>query len=276
MSTIETLDDWNALLENCGCCQMPACPPPELECQSMSGAGFLDGYGGTPGLNEGAMYLKTRYDYLDGGWILYTLSGAVRADLGGNAVMDEITVDVTNGGNLTGGNTRTYQGPVSVATARSSAYSAMLGELDFTDPQFSKGNGCQAHRVHQVPWHGVGTYLSFACLLVQFVRYRWKIPSHFTGTYFKITWDEVFFPPDYDPQSPDGPQPSPISRDLTATWEGPGDPDDPQSWVAADWRAMNPPDQPGETRVVNIRFECYNSPYGNKPQVTGEAVDLGD
>jgi len=46
--------------------------------------------------------------------------------------------------------------------------------------------------------------------------------------------------------------------------------------MATDWRALNPPAQPGETRLVNIRFECYHTPYGNKPQVTGEAVDLGD
>ena len=276
MSTIETLDDWNTRLGDCGCCLMPVCPTPELECQSMSGAGFLSGYGGTWGYNEGDAYLKTRYSFQGGGWILYTQSGAIMANLGNKDVMDEITVDVTNGGNLTGGSTTTYEGAVSVATARSSSYAAMMGALDFTDSDFSIGSYCQAYRVHQIPWHGEGSYLSFACLLVQFVRYRWKIPTDFKGTYFKITWDEVYFPPDYDPDNPDSPQPSPVNRDLTVTWEGPGDPEDPQSWMATDWRALNPPDQPGETRLVNIRFECYHTPYGNKPQVTGEAVDLGD
>jgi hypothetical protein len=223
-----------------------------------------------------AIYLKTRYTYFDGGWILYTQSGAILADLGNKDVMDEISVDVTSGGDLTGGITgTTYEEAVSVATARSSSYAEMLGALDFTDSDFSLGSYCQAYRVHQIPWHGAGSYLSFACLLVQFVRYRWKIPTDFKGIYFKITWDEVFFPAEHDPENPDSPQPSSINRDLTVTWEGPGDMDDPQTWEAGDWRAMDPPEQPGESRVVNIRFECYRSPnFGNKPQVTGEAIDL--
>jgi len=277
MSAIETLEDWNGRLDDCGCCRMPACPEPELECESMSGAGFLSGYGGTYGFNEDDAYLKTRYSYKAGGWILYTLSGAVRADLGNKDVMAEISVDVTTGGDLTGGQTAiTYEEPVSVATARSTSYAAMLGALDFTNPQFSKGSYCQAYRIHQIPWHGEGAYLSFACLLVQFVRYRWKIPTDFTGSHFKITWDEVFFPPGYDPENPNGPQPSPVNRDLTATWTGPGNPQVATSWEASSWRALNPLAQPGEIRLVNIRFECYRTPYGNKPQVTGEAVDLPD
>ena len=108
----------------------------------------------------------------------------------------------------------------------------MLGALDFTNPQFSKGSYCQAYRVHQIPWHGEGAYLSFACLLVQFVRYRWKIPTDFTGSYFKITWDEVFFPPGYDPENPNSPQPSPVNRDLTVTWTAPAIPQVATSWEA--------------------------------------------
>ncbi|MEI6606592.1 MAG: hypothetical protein WCP35_14890 [Verrucomicrobiota bacterium] len=274
MSTIETLDDWNERLANCECCLMPVCPTPELECESMFGAGFLSGYGGTWGFNEGEAYLKTRFTYQSGVWILYTQSSAIQANLGGKGVMDEITVALTNSGNPSGVSATAYEGAVSVATARSSSYAAMLGALDFTDSDFSIGSYCQAYRINQVPWHGAGNYLSFACLLVQFVRYRWKIPTDFTGSYFKITWDVVFFPKGYKADDSNSPSPSAINRDLTVTWKGPGDPDDPQSWLASDWRAMNPPAQPGETRLVNVRFECYHSPYGNKPQVTGEAVDL--
>ena len=278
MSAIETLDDWNGRLEDCGCCVMPACPTPELECRSLFGAGFLDGYGGTYGFNEGDAYLKTRQSFQGGGWILYTLSSAISAELGDEAILPVVprTQTITDSkGGYTGTLTTTYEGPVSVATARSTAYAAMLGALDFTDSGFSIGSYCQAYRVNQVPWHGAGGYLSFACLLVQFVRYRWKIPTDFTGTYFKITWDEVFFPQGYDPDDSNSPQPSPLNRDLTATWEGPGDLEDPQSWEASDWRTLNPPDQPGESRVVNVRFQCYRSPdFGNKPQITGEAFDL--
>ena len=258
---------------------MPECPVPLLECESLEGIGYLSGYfEGTTGFDERDAYLKTRYSFAGGGWILYTLSGAVTGYLGGHRVTDPITQDITDSPPFTGIMTSANEGPVSVATARADSYSAMLGALDFEDAQLAKGNSCGAKRIHNIPWHGAGppdssSYL-FSCLIVEFFRYRWKIPSGFTGSTFKITWDEVFFPEGYDPDDPNSPQPSPVARDLTTTWSGPGTPDDEASWLASGWRAVNPPDQPGETRVVNIRFECYTSPYGKKPQVTGEAVDL--
>ena len=33
---IETLEDWNSILEGCGCCPMPVCPVPERECESIA------------------------------------------------------------------------------------------------------------------------------------------------------------------------------------------------------------------------------------------------
>ena len=37
---------------------------------------------------------------------------------------------------------------------------------------------------------------------------------------------------------------------------------------------MDAPTDPGESRVVNIRFECYRSPqFGVRPQITGEAYE---
>ena len=33
---IETLDDWNAINTGCGCCGMPECPVPVMECESIS------------------------------------------------------------------------------------------------------------------------------------------------------------------------------------------------------------------------------------------------
>ena len=128
------------------------------------------------------------------------------------------------------------------------------------------------------------------------VRYRWKIPHTWTGSYFKITWDVLTEPdgwdatiddPDYVPPDPLPDPPPPIPqvpkpgrpsrsyvRDLTVEWIGPGtgDEDDP-SWFTP-WNDLNPPPEPGTRRIVNIRFECYHSPYGTKPQLTGEGVDL--
>ena len=265
MSAIETLDDWNGRLEDCGCCLMPVCPTPVLECQSLSGAGFLLGYGGTSGFNEGDSYLSTRQSFQGGGWILYTKDNVIQAELGNEVILPLGAQTITDSkGGYTGTLTTTYEGPVSVATARSTAYAAMVGALDFANEDFDIGSSCEASRVNRIPWHGAGSHLSFACLLVEFVRYRWKIPADFTGTYFKISWD-ILFEPAVGESSLE-------AEGVTWVWTGPGNPEDEtdESWFS-DWNELSMPSAPGKKRVVNIRFECYRSPYGNKPQVTGEA-----
>lgn len=106
---------------------------------------------------------------------------------------------------------------------------------------------------------GVGCYVAEA-------RFKWVIPETWTGSYFKVTWDVAFFPTVGDPVA--------VSTDNTWEWAGPGDPEDPETWKSGHY-IIPIPDEPGENRPVNIRFECYRSPaFGNKPQVTGEAVDL--
>jgi hypothetical protein len=40
------------------------------------------------------------------------------------------------------------------------------------------------------------------------------------------------------------------------------------------WNDLNPPPMTGTRRVINVRYVCYRSPYGVKPQLTGEGVDL--
>ena len=47
---IETKEDWNMVLEGCGCCPMPLCPVPTMECESVNGYAnasglFLNGDG---------------------------------------------------------------------------------------------------------------------------------------------------------------------------------------------------------------------------------------
>lgn len=265
MSAIETLDDWNDRLASCGCCQMPVCPIPVLECQSLSGAGFLLGYGGTPGFNEGDSYLSTRQSFQGGGWILYTRDNVIQAELGNEVILPLSAQTITDSkGGYTGALTTTYEGPVSVATARATAYAAMMGALNFTNEDFTLGNSCESSREHPIPWHGAGSHLSFACLLVEVVRYRWQIPADFTGAYFKVTWDIL--------SEPDVGEASLESEGLTCVWTGPGNPEDETdaSWFSV-WHPLSVPSSPGTKRVVNIRFECYRSPHGHKPQVTGEA-----
>lgn len=99
------------------------------------------------------------------------------------------------------------------------------------------------------------------------VRYRWQIPASHTGNYFKITWDVVTEPTDGVPT---------LESDVgTWEWAGPGNAEDPDdaSWFSG-WYDLDPPAEPGTKRVVNVRFECYRSPYGNKPQLTGEGYEL--
>jgi hypothetical protein len=96
-------------------------------------------------------------------------------------------------------------------------------------------------------------------------RFRWVIPDTHAGTYFKITWDVVFFPTTGDPVA--------VSTDNTWEWTGPGDPEDEDTWKSG-WYEIPVPEEPGENRGVNIRFECYAGPYGHLPQITGEAVEI--
>jgi len=266
--TIETLDDWNRLIAACGCCPMPSCPVPLKECQSLKGEGYHAGY---QYVND--YYLATRWDYADGGWLLYTLSGGVWASLGGKKVTPDVTTSITHSGVLRGGGNHSYVNQYTNAACCADAYAAMLAALNWNDNQMRKEAYCAA-----VAWRlkvpSTNEWQNNP-INVTFVRYRWRIPDSFEGKWFKITWDEVFFPEDYDENNPDSPQPSAVNRDLTVEWTGPGDPTKTDSWIVGDWHVMNPPPENGETRVVNVRYQCYRSPnFGNKPQVTGESFDL--
>lgn len=96
---------------------------------------------------------------------------------------------------------------------------------------------------------------------------RFRIPSTHLGSYFKITYDIAEFPSD-------GITPASfVSEDNVIEWFGPGDVGSPsgESWLTP-WFAIDPPDQDGERRVVNIRYTCYHgTKYGVKTQVTGES-----
>lgn len=100
------------------------------------------------------------------------------------------------------------------------------------------------------------------------VRFRFQIPDSWEGGYFKIIYDLVEEPDGWDSSDPDAPTRTFI-EDLEVIWTGPGSggPTDP-SWYT-DWVALRPPSRPGRRRVVNIRYECYVSPFGNKPESVG-------
>lgn len=84
---------------------------------------------------------------------------------------------------------------------------------------------------------------------------------------FDITYDVAEFPTVGDPSF--------VSQDNVVEWTGPGtgSSSDP-SWLTP-WVEIDPPEVPGERRVVNIRYTCYTgTKYGSKPQVMGEALEL--
>jgi hypothetical protein len=122
----------------------------------------------------------------------------------------------------------------------------------------------------------VNNYITAACPPVGVVdqidlikrRVRIRIPTTHTGSYFKITYDIAEFPGDGEPSF--------FSQDNVIEWTGPGtgDQDDP-SWIAGDWIEIDPPEVPGERRIVNIRYTCYaGTKFGSKPQVMGEALEI--
>lgn len=101
-------------------------------------------------------------------------------------------------------------------------------------------------------------------------RHRFEIPDSFTGSYFKISWDYVLFPTGSDPSDPADPDASFVSQNHTWVWSGPGTPLDEATWQSP-WFQIPTPSEAGRVEVRNIRFECYRSPLGSAPQVTGSA-----
>ena len=99
-------------------------------------------------------------------------------------------------------------------------------------------------------------------------HYRFRVPDTHEGSYFKITWDVADFPDDV------AIDPSYFSENNTVEWTGPGiGASDDASWLTP-WNEIDPPTEPGERRVVNVRFIGYHgTKYGSKPEVTGEAFD---
>lgn len=240
---LETLDDWNAILSNGYCCTMPECPIPSRECEQINGFTYINYVIDV----SGTLYKKARYDYADGGFTQQEVLLDHWVTLGGDTIVEQDIIN-TDGDPKTGAITPTYSNIVDVAASIASGFSAMDAALDW-DTMTLAGTGCSAGAAEQAR-----TYC----------RFKWTIPDTFEGTYFKITWDVVTFPDTGDPVA--------VSTDNTWEWTGPGDPEDEDSWKSG-WYDIAVPGEPGETRVVNIRFECYTGPYGHMPQVTGEAYE---
>lgn len=100
------------------------------------------------------------------------------------------------------------------------------------------------------------------------LRYMWVIPQTHGGSYFKLNWDEVFFPEGWDDPENEPDNPDPIVTAKTWEWEGPGDPGDEESWQSPWSSEVKVPDgERGEVTLNNVKFTCYHGAvYGVKPQ----------
>jgi hypothetical protein len=139
-------------------------------------------------------------------------------------------------------------------------------------PETPQGEGCEAK--YETTWPTIGDIGAWpdcddgppaasATTTVVKSRYRFA-PSEGFGsetpprTYYEAQWDEYFFPEDTETD--------PVLV-ASRTWLWNGDTEDPWS----EWFVMSVPDEPGETRVVNLMVRCWKSTrIGNKPSAFGE------
>ena len=270
---ITDLADWNTALTQCGCCPMPECELPLLECQSsyfVPCVLFADNGTGTK------MWKKSRYtptpgaDIIvhtwSGDWVLYedyagcdieTTEPAEEEDV--NELLEEVTCD---------------------------DLLAILGDVEPTFEEESVGAGCIAQYQCSI--------LS-ASASATFVRYRWKIPPCHPGSWYQIEWDEVFFPQAYldwyaaaladidgievfDPNASPPPE-LPVLTPKAYTWTGaalgPCDEEDPENDYdfrseiierISPWSNVVVPPAAGEVEIRNARVRCYQNPFGTVAQ----------
>jgi hypothetical protein len=124
---------------------------------------------------------------------------------------------------------------------------------------------------------------SFSGVRIAKSRFRWVVPPEHGGSYFRIDWDEVFYPQSFlDWQSNSEPLPPPVIPTLTAkSWEWNGEalgeccgdpPDSSEDRMnnpdrRSPWGVIEAPISQGRVEIANVRYICYRSPYGQKPNL---------
>lgn len=179
------------------------------------------------------------------------------------------------------------------------------------EPEYLNEIDCEALRASLVapdweeenppPLIGVNDPISqFNCTLCEvpelyiaiWLRYKWQVPPCFPGSYYKIEWDEIYYPIAFDEWLDDAiaseggiqafdPNLNPPPELPTLThkvweWTGAalgdcsGDPDefDERNEIEArksDWYYIDPPMETGRITVGNVTALCYRSKFGNLP-----------
>jgi hypothetical protein len=302
---IETLDDWNVRLGYCGCCEMPACPSPTIihnkKPETFSGScGFniwdeSFAIAGLPGCSDwrstgGSLVVHITTD--DGADVTETFTKSRptpgECDLVRTGTSINVFGELISETYAAGVFTRVYDYKIGGTSIREYTVTRTYTPFRTEADNLAEMKADSDLQITAASWGSGGTgarrsYSAFpvtssnaACMVNPYLpsavqitpyRFRFQIPITHLGTYFKITYDIAEFPT--DPLTPD----SFVSEDNVIEWTGPGDPEDAEaaSWLT-DWIELAPPDEPGERRVVNIRYTCYQgTKYGVKPQTTGES-----
>lgn len=144
--------------------------------------------------------------------------------------------------------------------------------------------------------------ISESFYLAQWSRFKWQVPPCYPGSYYKIEWDEIFYPAAFDEwledaqNSPGGififnpnDNPPPVLPTLTHReweWTGTalgdctGDPAEFDERNAdqsrfSEFFYIDPPMTNGRIAIGNVTALCYRSPFGNLPDAI-DAYDIFD
>lgn len=261
---LETMEDWNEAL-GC-CCPIRRPPEPSVEYERVRVRVFFPGV-----IADGnTFYLSRNVDYSESGYLHETWTQSWTAFVVGTEprlflAEAEINNDISEP--FEGRAVITFSGPVDFDADLVAGRQAVVdyvqagwASIELTEPT----DGAVDFSRYELSYFLLRPRASF-----NLVRFRWQVPATwedqvtgffvpFTGTYFKITWDELYEPEGWNNEAiPEAERPVRFSRkDLTEEWEGPGsgDQDDP-SWKFQDWHELELPEEPGERRIINIRYE---------------------
>ena len=257
---IETLDDWNDRLTQCGCCEIRGQDGLTIEAEALIGRiyllGFVEDY-------EDIKFYSTRtYTYSTGGQEIYNYPNTFFCIFKDVVIQDDDDFTVTVDGDISGGIISTdFTDELDIESVYLTAKSQVDAVIDWgtmdaedfvTTSYFEAGN--------------LTLFQFFADLAYTRAKFSKLVTTDFPpGGYLKVTYDLVFYPQEGDPSF--------LSQDNIVEWEGTyneSDPSDPANFT--DYIYIDPPEDFGNVQMKNIRFTRFiETPYGNKPQITGEA-----
>ena len=143
MAGITNLAELNAILAQCGCCEMPRCCPPLLECQSLTGGFFVQGYvkpdSGSDSGGIGEVYLKKgTTSILTGGGTVS--GGSASGEDAGDCGYSSSTWSIDARSFYGHAYTRAYQGGIGYDTASSGSGGCPVWPLE-TPKVFCSASG---------------------------------------------------------------------------------------------------------------------------------------